>query len=371
MYRNAYTQGIANNSENNIERFISHMHAVNHPIPSAYTGGSVTTHMDQGYEQLLGTRTIGMGITDNIRNCRNLNEVLGAGKRAHHEEEDDGEDHAAMAEKIAAYGSGNNFRVSSGLGYSIPLGGISGLGKKCGKGIGEDLEDAGGGFLSGLLGGKKRVKKEKGGNIFSDIGEIAGTVAGIAAEGGKKRTYKKKGGEMPVTVTSMAAEGGAKRKRQTKKDKEDERLAAEIEGLKGKGILDTAKTVIKRASRVAKSGANIIQGKHDLKDLAAILTLGKSGGKKAGRPKKGGNATVSEGAFPTDQEMVEKIRNNGGTKPLKKTGGKLLFREEQKGQTAIGGAKKSPWLEQVAKVRKEHPHLRTLKDISAFIKGKK
>lgn len=175
---------------------------------------------------------------------------------------------------------------------------------------------------------------------------------------------------------------GAKRgrpKKQTQKDKEDEKMAMEIKELK-----DVAK-------KGKKTGKGIISGLLDTlglgrKKTGKGLTLGET-------PQQQVNIIQSQGGAKKEkviENIIEKVSGKGysaGVKEYKKKvgggnpnprkigGRKLLLKQEQppsmmSGMGQSGGKKKvgGAWSELLKKVKLENPHLKGLKEVINFIK---
>jgi len=190
-------------------------------------------------------------------------------------------------------------------------------------------------------------------------------------------------GDVAGLGESVLGEGGRK---QNQQDKEDEKLAMEVKGIKdkekrgrgrprkGDGVVDKVKKVAKRVGKVVKSGIKILKKEGDLHDLANIITLGKYGEKYGGNVDniQESNIGVKNIADPGPKVQVERIVSNGGAK--KKKGGnagnahELVPRAAMPGSSLGFGKKTNAWQICVQKTKKDHPELKGLKCIIKYIK---
>lgn len=165
----------------------------------------------------------------------------------------------------------------------------------------------------------------------------------------------------------LGKSGGKKRGRKSK-------MGAGLAGGKKRG----------RKSKIEGSGVVSDLGIPIISNIAGLFGLGHSGGSRSDplRPEKFYPKVLDQTA-PTANKSVppagiaDRVQNLGSNmsgmgkrgrkKVSPKEGGKKLL-----GKTKVGGKKSakalSPWLEVVAKVRKERPELRSVKAISEYIK---
>jgi hypothetical protein len=162
---------------------------------------------------------------------------------------------------------------------------------------------------------------------------------------------KKKGGELPAErVKRIRQEGGAKKK-QTIKDKEDEKLGAEIKGLKDEEL----------------------EGKGFIGDLANMIGLGKKKGKKGKKDKDEDKDKDKDKDKDIFKKGYGKLKGGAGDTG-RNIGGSLVPPQDMKGSTLSGFGKekkkgKTEWMKLIDEVKKK-PEMKGkgVKEIINYIK---
>ena len=175
-----------------------------------------------------------------------------------------------------------------------------------------------------------------------DTGEglTDGQNLGMGKSGGKKRGRKSK---MGSGLAGAGVAGGKKRGRKSKK-------------MEGSGI-------------ISDLGIPLIS------NVAGLFGLGKSGGARSDpfRPEKFQPKVLAQTAPTADKSVppagiVDSAQNIGSNLSGmgRKKGGKKM--SSKKVSPKKGGKKANPWMELMAKVRKEHPELKGVKAVADYIK---
>lgn len=162
---------------------------------------------------------------------------------------------------------------------------------------------------------------------------------------------------------SMGKSGGKKRGRKSK-------MGA---GVSGAGVAGGKK----RGRRSKKEGAGFISdlGIPLISNVAGLFGLGASGGARSDpiRPEKFYPKVLAQTAPNADKSVppagiIDSAQNIGSNMSGmgKKKGGKSMLAKPK--EVKAGGKKANPWMELMAKVRKERPELKGVKAVADFIK---